>query len=260
MNLTRIIALIIATCLFAACKTTSSLDAYNGFSDKQIFERAEKNMHKGSYEQAAKDFEALDTLYPFGEYSQQSQLDIINAYYKGGDRDSALASADRYIRLYPRADNVDYAYYMKGMINKGGKRAWYEKWINAEPASRDVSAQKEAFENFTTLTERFPNSKYTPEALGYMAELRSQIAQHTLEVAQYYLRHKTYIAAANRAVQVLENYPGSLQVAPALDIMAQSYHALNEPDMADEARRVLQDKFPLYESSKSKPKSKKARK
>lgn len=254
MNFTRIIVLIIATCFFAACKTAAPLDAYKNSDDRQIFERAENNMQKGSYEQASKDFEALDTLYPFGEYSQQGQLGIINAYYKGGDRDSAIAAADRYIRLYPRADNVDYAYYMKGIINKGGKRAWYEKWINAEPASRDVSAQQEAIENFTTLTERFPNSKYTPEALTYMVELRSQIAQHTLEVAQYYLRHKTYIAAANRATQVLQNYPRSSQVAPALDIMIQSYHALNEPDMAEEARQVLQDKFPQYQSSKSKSK------
>jgi outer membrane protein assembly factor BamD len=252
MHFIRIIALIIAACLFSSCKTTTSLDAYQGLTDKQIFERAEKHIQKHSYEQAAKDLDALDTLYPFGQYSQQGQLEIINAYYQADDHDAALAAADRYIRLYPRADNVDYAYYMKGIINKGPAESWYEKWWHAAPAERDVTPQRDALESFGILIERYPSSRYTPEVHGYIAALRSEIAQHELEIAQYYLRRHAYVAAANRAASLVEEFPGTPQVAPALDVMVKSYHALNEPVMAD---RALQSPSALRTSNQHPVKS-----
>ena len=140
MSPTRIIILLIA-CLLVACKTTNSLDAYQQLSDKQIYEHSKENMKKHHYEQATKDFEALDTLYPFGDYSQQAQLAIITAYYKNDDKESALAAIDRYIRLYPRADNVDYAYYMKGVINAGSEENWFFSWVHAKPAKKDISSQ-----------------------------------------------------------------------------------------------------------------------
>lgn len=243
MKFIRITLLLIAACfLFSACKTTAPLDAYQGFSDQQIFNRAEANMQKHKYQQAVKDFEALDTLYPFGPYSQQGQLDIINAYYKNGDNDSAIAAADRYIRLYPRADNVDYAYYMKGIVSKGPRESWYERWLQAQASNRDISAQETAMQSFNTLIERFPNSKYAPEARAHITEIRNQIAQHELEIAQYYLHRKIYVAAANRASNLVDTYPGTAQVTPALQVMVQSYRALNEPVLAENAQRMLQNR------------------
>lgn len=250
MSLIRIVACILLALCITACKTTAPLSAYQNFSDKQIFERAEKNMHKHNYEQAAKDFEALDALYPFGQYSQPGQLQAINAYYENGDKDAALAAADRYIRLYPRAEDVDYAYYMKGVINQGPPGGWYEKWLLAEPTKRDVAAQQEALESFSTLVERFPQSKYAPKARAYIMTLRSHVAQHMLSIAQYYLQRKIYVAAANRATDLITHYPNTPQVAPALDILAKSYTALNEPLMAEKTRQVLQEKYPNFKSPK----------
>lgn len=250
MPLIRTIAFLIAACLLAGCKTVAPLDAYQGLSDQQIFQRGEQNLKKGHYEQAVKDLEALDTLYPFGQYSQQGQLDIVNAYYKSDDNDSALAAADRYIRLYPRADNVDFAYYMKGIINAGSKDNWFTKWMHATPAKLDVSSQQDALDNFSTLTDRYPNSQFAPEAHRRMVELRNLIAQHEIEIAQYYMRHKTYVAAANRAVGVLVHYQGSPQVPVALGIMVESYRALAEPTMADNALQVLMKKYPDSKQAK----------
>lgn len=244
MDFTRIIVLIVATCLFTACKTSSPLDAYQPLSDQQIYTRADNNLKKHNYEQAVKDFEALDTLYPFGEYSQEGQLKMIDAYYKSGDNDAALAAADRYIRLYPRAQDVDYAYYMKGMIHKGPKMSWYEKWLQADPSKLDKTSQENAMEDFGILIDRFPQSQYAKEAQGYINEMRAQIAQHDLEIAQYYLRRKAYVASANRATALVDKYPGTAQVAPALDVMIQSYRALNEPNMANKAIAVLKNQYP----------------
>jgi outer membrane protein assembly factor BamD len=245
LSRTRIIALVIATCLFTACKTTAPLDAYQGLTDKQIFDRAEINAQKKNPEQAVKDFEALDTLYPFGQYSQEGQMNIIDAYYRSGDNDAAIAAADRYIRLYPRANDLVYAYYMKGIISKGPKESWYERWLQSDPSKREIASQEDALEYFDTLIERFPNTQYAAEAHGHVNEIRNRIAQHELEIAQYYLRRQTYVAAVNRAAELVKNYPrATQQVAPALDVMIQSYRALNQLDMANNAQRVLQNKYP----------------
>ena len=250
MQFIRIIILSFACSLLISCKTTNPLDAYQKFSDKQIYESAEQNMKRHRYEQATKDFEALDAIYPFGDYSQQAQLDIITAYYKNEDAESALAAADRYIRLYPRANNVDYAYYMKGVINQGPKENWFFAWIHAKPEKRDISSQKEAFEDFTILLERFPNSQYAPDARHRMTEIHYLLAQHELEIAQYYLRRKTYVAAANRAVDLMNDYQGMPQIPAALEVMIKSYKALGENNMAESALRLLTNRYPASQEAK----------
>jgi outer membrane protein assembly factor BamD len=226
------------------CKTAQPLQEYQGLSDENIYDSAQANLKKGKYEQAAKDLEALDTLYPFGPYSQKGQMEIIDAYYKSDDADSALAAADRYIRLYPRSPDVDYAYYMKGMINAGPADSWYHKWARAETSERDLSDKKQALTDFSTLIEQFPKSQYVPEAKQQIARIRGLLAQHELEVAEYYWRHSAFVAAANRANNVIEDYPGSAQIPGALAVMVKSYRALNQNDMANNALGRLQSEYP----------------
>lgn len=249
----RLLLLIIITLIsftLTACKTTTIEQQYKGKNEQQIFERAERNLAKGNYDTAAKDFEALDNLYPFGPYAQQAQLDIIYAYYKNSDIDSALAAADRYIRLYPRSSDIDYAYYMKGLIGMGTPEGWLDYWVKTGPADRDVSGLDQAFRDFATLVQRFPDSKYVPEARKRMAYIRNLLAAHNLRIAQYYYNRKAYVAAANRAGDVVKNYSGAPQVIPALAIMVESYRALNENDMANDALQVLVNNYPNSSEAK----------
>ncbi len=249
----RYFTLLILTCMalaLAACKTTDdSYLGYKGQTAEQIFSRGENNLLHRKYEDAAKDFEALDTLYPFGAYSQQSQLDIIYAYYRSGNNDSALAAADRYIRLYPRGPNVEYAYYLKGLVNIGTD-GWVERWGRTNPAERDTSSLEQAFSDFNELVQRFPDSPYTADAKRRMIYIRNLLAQHQLEVAQFYFRRKAYVASANRASNLVQTYQGAPQVIPALVIMVQSYRALGEVDLANETMRVLTSNYPTAKETK----------
>lgn len=215
------------------CKSTEPFLAYQGMTDQQIFLQANQKMQKRHYEGAAKDFDALETLYPFGDYSQVGQMHLIEAYYKDEDYASALAAADRYIRLYPGAADVDRAYYLKGLINEGAKEGWMSKWVNAESFQRDITAQRQAVQDFTTLIARFPNSHYVPEARRHLAALNKLLASHDLSIAKYYLNRKIYVAAINRANDVLNHYPESPYAAEALQVMVQSYRALNQPEVAN---------------------------
>jgi outer membrane protein assembly factor BamD len=250
----RFISIIFITLMsftLVACKTTEPLEIYKGDTAEQIFTQAEHNLAAGHYESAAKDFEALDTLYPFGAYSQQGQLDIIYAYYKkGDDAESALAAADRYIRLYPRSPDVDYAYYMKGLINMGTNDSWIDRWIRSDPAQRDLSGMDQAFQDFNLLVQRFPNSRYAPDSRKRMIYIRNLLAQNQLEIARFYLKRKAYVASANRASNVVSLYQGSPQVVPALSIMYESYRALNEDKMANDALRLLITNYPNSSEAK----------
>lgn len=243
MRYFTLFSLICLGLLLAGCKTTESYDAYKGQTAEQIFSRGENNLMHRHYDAAAKDFEALDTLYPFGAYAQQSQLDIIYAYYRADNTDLALAAADRYIRLYPRGPNVEYAYYLKGLINMGYD-GWMERLGRTNPADRDVTSLEQAFSDFNELVQRFPDSAYTPDAKRRMVYLRNLLAQHQLSIAQFYFQRKAYVASANRASYLVQNYQGSPQVIPALAIMVQSYRALGETDMANDALRVLTLNYP----------------
>ncbi len=244
MRIFSLITLIIALLTLAACKPTEPFAEYKNAEAQGIFQRGETNLARGHYDKAVKDFEALDALYPFGDYSQQGQLDIIYAYYKKGDSESALAAADRYIRLYPRGPNVDYAYYMKGLINMGPGESWTTKIGSSEASQRDISSSQLAFQDFNLLIERFPNSSYVPDARKRMVYIRNLLAQHQLNLAQYYMNYKAYVAAANRASGVIQNFQGSPQVIPALALMVEAYRALGENGMANNALRVLQTNYP----------------
>lgn len=244
MRLSAATFLVICVLALTACKTSEAYSAYQGQSDQQIFSLGEHHLSRGNSEAAIRDFEALDALYPFGEYSQQAQLDIILAYYKHGDTDEALAAADRYIRLYPRGPNVDYAYYMKGLINLGPEEGWIDRWIRAEKAQLDVTGLEQAFNDFSLLIQRFPNSQYTPDARQRMVYIRNLLAQHQLFLAEYYLERKIYVAAANRASEVVQHYPGAPQVIPALAVMVKAYRALGQEKMANDALHVLQSSYP----------------
>ncbi len=240
-----IIVLTFLVLLVTGCKTTEPFETYKGATAKEIFTSAEHKLAAGHYESAAKDFEALDTLYPFGEYSQQGQLDLIYAYYKkGDDNESALAAADRYIRLYPRSPDVDYAYYMKGLINMGASESWLDRWIRSDPAQRDLSGMDQAFNDFNLLVQRFPSSPYAADARARMIYIRNLLARRQLEVAQFYFKRKAYVAAANRANRVVEFYQGSPAVVPALAIMYQSYIALGENDLARNTLQILIRNYP----------------
>ncbi len=241
----RYILLLGIVAVLAGCgKSANLLDEYQGQSAKQVLNTGEQYMAKGDYKLAVSSYQALDAMYPFGEYAERGQLDIIYAYYKSGDAASALAAADRFIRLYPRSKNVDYALYMKGLINMGRNRDWLNRVLFSDPAERDMTYMRQAFADLNTLVRMYPNSPYAPDAHRRLVYLRNIFARHEIQVAQFYLVRKAYVGSAERARGVFEHYQGSPYVIDALGIMVKSYEGLHEQTMADNAYRVLAQNYP----------------
>lgn len=241
----KLVIILIAALFLVSCAATPDVSTlYRNQSESKIFHDGECLMQKRHYSEAVKRFEVMDARYPFGKYSRQSQLDIIYTYLKNDDALSALASADRYIKLYPTGPDVDYAYYMRGLIRFEQNHGFFEKYFPTDFAKRDLTTVKQAYGDFRLLLHYFPQSKYAPDAAIRLRYIRNIIARHELQVAQFYLKHKAYVAAANRANVVVQNYQGTPSVPCALAIMVKSYCKLNLPQDAAEATRVLQLNFP----------------
>lgn len=232
-------------CLLTACSTTTDpADAYKGQSPEQIFFRGEKALRSHSYQEAIKRFEALDVQYPFDHVTEVAQLHLIYAYYMSNDYASAEAAAERYIHAHPTNPNVDYAYYMRGLANFYQNLGLFERLFSVDLATRDLTQIKKTFAGFQELTQRFPHSAYTPAAHQYMIYLRNLLADHELEVAEYYYSRKAYVAAANRANLVVRHYQGAPAQPKALVIMVKSYRALQLTQNAADAFAVLQYNYP----------------
>lgn len=245
MKLIRIISVATILPIIAACNTVSEpSDQFKGQTATQIFYGGEQALANREYTSAKQHFEGLDALYPFSDYSQQAQLDIIYAYYQAGDDASTSAAAERYIHLYPRAPHVDYAYYMKGVADFEQDIGWEQRYFPTPVTKLDPGTAATSYDDFGTLIRLFPESVYAPDARLHMIYLRNLFAAHELGIAHFYLIRHAYVAAINRANDVLENFNGSPSQQGALIVLVQSYTALGMPDQAQQANRVLQYNYP----------------
>ncbi|PWY55594.1 outer membrane protein assembly factor BamD [Legionella qingyii] len=227
----------------SACKTWWGKDdednnPYKGMTAEQLYTVAQKDLRKKEYATAIKHLEAIETMYPFSDYTESSQKELIYAYYKNEDYPSAAATAERFIHLYPRAKNVDYAYYMRGMANFQQSRGVFAKFLPLDESWRDPGTQTQAYSDFGTLIQKFPDSKYKANALQRMIYLRNMFAQHEANVATFYFKRQMYVAAINRASYVVKNYPQAPSVKQALVVMHDANMALGFNKAAEEALTV----------------------
>jgi len=222
-------------------------DETSGWSAQKLYTEAKASMSDGSYDKAIKYFETLEARYPYGRYAQQAQLEVAYAYYRSSEPALAISACDRFIKLHPNHPNVDYAYYLKGLVNFNEDQGMLGYVSAQDPTERDPKAARESFQAFKELVTRFPESRYTPDATARMNYLVNALASHEVHVALYYYRRGAYVAAANRAQYVLRNYPDAPALEQALFVMIKSYDALGMTDLRDDADRVMRKNFPQSE-------------
>lgn len=233
-----LLALSVALSL-GACRK-DDLDVMNNKSAEEMYTEAKNLLGKENYQGAVQAYRRLQTRYPFGRYSEQAQLEMAYAFYRAGQPEQALATADRFIRMYPTHPNVDYAYYIRGVTNYEQQVGFLEKLMPSRVRDRDQTAALESFQDFDELCRRFPNSRYAPDARQRMVYLRNNLSYYEIDVANYYLRRKAFVAAANRARYLIETYPNSPEAGNALVVMHKAYSELDLPELADDALRVLE--------------------
>jgi len=246
-GLTRLVGgvLLAATLTLGGCGLLPEVvDETAGWSAQKLYAEAKDNLNSGNYERAVKLFETLEARYPFGRYAQQAQLEVAYAYYKDNEPISAIAACDRFIKLHPNHPNVDYAYYLKGLANFNDDLGFLGKLVDQDLSERDPRAARDAFLAFKELVTRFPDSKYAEDATARMKYLVNALASNEVHVAKYYLKRRAWVAAANRAKEVLKTYPEAPAMEEALAILVVAYEELGLTDLRDDAERVLKLNFP----------------
>jgi outer membrane protein assembly factor BamD len=231
--------------MLSACGLLSEQpDETAGWSANKLYSEAKDALDGGDYTRAVKLYEKLEGRYPFGRFAQQAQIDSAYASYKDGETAAALASVDRFIQLHPNHPSVDYAYYLKGLINFNDNLGWLGRFSGQDLSERDPKAARAAYDAFNTLVTRYPDSKYTPDATARMQYIVNSLALHEVHAARYYYRRGAYLAAVNRAQQALKDYDGAPANEEALYIMIRSYDALGMKDLRDDTARVMETNFP----------------
>ena len=236
---TRLVLLSVLAVALAVsgCKSRGGETELRGTAEG-IHREATKDIRKGNYPSAVQKLEFLEARYPFSEQAKQGQLDLMYAYYKNRETESAVDQADQFIRENPTHPRVDYAHYIKGLVYFESGASAVERLFRADIAKRPPQEARQSFQAFQTLVQRYPTSPYSADARQRMVYLRNRLADYEVSVARYYMRRAAYIGAANRARNVLEVYDGAPAVAEALEIMAKAYRKLGMDDLATVADNV----------------------
>ncbi|MDA3869207.1 MAG: outer membrane protein assembly factor BamD [Gammaproteobacteria bacterium] len=224
--------------LLSACSTMSA-DPKADWTAKDYYDEAKSSLDNGEFQTAINNLETLEAQFPFDPYAKQAQLDVAYAYYKFDEPESAISAANRFMRLHPRDPHIDYAYYLKGLVNFNRGSGFLDSWVPRDHARHDASVILQAYNDFSTLVRLYPDSDYAGDAHQRMVFLRNKLAQKEIDIAEFYIERETWLSAINRAKNVIEQYQDSIWSHRALEIMVEGYKNLGIPDLATDAQRVL---------------------
>ncbi len=232
------ILIILSLLLLQGC-AGSDKDETAGLSARELYLEAQADINATEFESAVKTLESLEARYPFDPYAKQAQLDIAYAYYKFEELDQASSAANRFMRLHPRSEHLDYVYYLKGLINFTRGQGLLDVWFPREPYKHDPAVLQNSFNDFATLVRRYPDSPYAGDAHQRMIFLRNQMAHKEIDIAEFYIKRGTWLSSAKRAKAVIERYPESVWVERALEILKESYENLDLHELAADTQRIL---------------------
>ncbi len=241
----RLLLLGLVALALQACGNSKTADDQTiNWTPEKLYAEAKDEMSAGRYTESLKLLDRLESRYPFGRFAQQAQIDRAYIHYRENEQGLALAAIDRFMRLHPNHAQMDYMFYLQGLINFNENQGFMANLGGQDLSERDLKAARESFESFRQLITRFPNSKYASDAEARMRYLRNAMAQGEVHIARYYFRRGAYVAAANRAQIAVQAYQETPAIETALYIMMASYDRLGLTEQRDAARRVLERTFP----------------
>lgn len=237
--------LVILTCVIglSGCSSVDDRQIYDKMTAEALYRKAYKQINNQHIKQGIDTLDALEARYPFGPYAEKAQLTSIYANYEMDDYPGTAAAAERFIQLHPRHKDVDYAYYMQALSNYQESLIGLNRYLPIPRAERDISASERAYFEFGRLIERFPDSVYAPDSYQRMVYLKNIMAEHELVAARFYLEKKAYVAAASRAIDIIQKYDGTPALPVALYILSTSYRALALNDLADDTALILKENY-----------------
>ena len=239
-------AVLAFSCVLVGC-SSKPIDPTGTWSPNKIYAEAKDEARSGAYDKAIPLFEKLEGRAAGTPLAQQAQLEKAYAQYKGGEQAQAVATLDRFIKLHPASPALDYALYLKGLVNFNDNLGLFGSISRQDLSERDQKAAKESFESFKELATRFPESRYTPDARARMGYTVNSLAQSEVHVARYYYSRGAYVAAINRAQTAIADYRDVPALEEAAYIVYKSYDALGMTQLRDDTKRIIEKTYPQSE-------------
>ena len=232
--------------ILVACATESEkvMNEVKNYKPQQIFEKGDYYYQDKNYPKAIDYFTALENLYPYGEYAKKGLFELAQAYYYSDQKDLALSSLDTYIKVYPASESVPNALYLKAIINYNPDRDFFDRTFKQGAADLDPKGLNEAMLNYQIIENKYPTSQYESIAVANIVIIRNELALSEIYHSAYYMGIKAYVAAVNRAMVIVTNYPDTDKKEEALAILVTAYTKLNQPGIANDYRNKLKSEFP----------------
>ena len=244
-GIARLIFLLALVFLLASCgRWGKREDPLETMPLESLYADAKEALEYGNVTRAQRYYQRLIARFPYGPYTEQAQIELAYAYYKGNKPEDATSTISRFVRTYPAHPYIDYMYYLRGLINFNRHDGTLLRVAQLDPTQREQVSVRQSFNDFNDLIQRYPTSRYAADARAKMVHLRNQMARHDLNVAVFYLERRAWVAAANRGKHVIEHYPQSLYDSDARAVMSEAYARLGQDTLASDSRRVLELNYP----------------
>jgi outer membrane protein assembly factor BamD len=245
LNILKILALTTAAAILSGCHgLPEKTDETALWNNNKLYSEANDALTGGDFTKCAKYFQILEGRDPFGRFAQQAQINVAYCDWKDNETASAEQAIDRFIQLHPSNPDIDYAYYLKGLISFNDDLGLFGRFAGQDLSERDPKALRDSYDAFKTVVDKYPSSKYAPDSAQRMRYIVNALASHEVHTADYYYRRGAFVAAINRAQMSLRDYQNAPANEDALHVMVLSYRALNQPKLADDTARVLASTFP----------------
>lgn len=254
-SLVRLPVLLLLIAVLAGCQSTKDFFGIDGKPNlpetetlpvEELYALGKKELDRENYDKAEKVFTRLVARFPYGAISEQAQLDLAFTLFKLAKYEEASSTVSRFIKMYPVSSQIDYAYYLKALINFDRENRWLAKIARLNMSARDLGAAQQSYNDFNEVIRRFPTSKYAPEARDRMIYLRNRLALHDLDVGIFYYNREAYVSAIGRSKYLLETYPQSSVENDAVALLAASYAAMGQDALAQDSRRILEANDPQH--------------
>jgi outer membrane protein assembly factor BamD len=240
----RLAGALCAAAFIAACGSSDKVDPNSTKAVEALYAEGKDELNSGGYDRAIKIFERVEGRAAGTLLAQQASLDLAYAQHRSGDRAASLATLDRFIKLNPSSPALDYAFYLRGVVNFNDKLGILSALSRQDLSERDQQASRDAYQSFRQVVEQFPQSRYAGDAKLRMDYIVNALAEYELHVSRYYFRRGAYVASVNRAQQVLLEFPQAPSTEEALYLMMTSYQQLGLEGLRNDAQRVLEKNFP----------------
>jgi outer membrane protein assembly factor BamD len=237
-----VIALITVLLALSGCKGSRERTLQRQGPEK-LYQQARTQLRSYDFNNAIKTYEALTARFPFTNEARQARLDLIYAYYKAGESESAIDAAETFVRENPTHPRVDYAWYLKGLVDFERMPNFMERWFRVDLSKRPPTQARRSFLSFSTVVEQYPNSEYAHDARRRMVYLRNRLAEYEIAVAKYYVGRGAYVAAAQRAKVAIEEFDGAPAVREALEIMVYCYDQMGLKELAAQTRQMYRNNY-----------------